>query len=236
MILAQQARDLFGVDLTPEQVTSLTVYESELMEWNERVNLTTIIEQDDIRVRHFLDSFSLIPALDFRAGVRVVDIGSGAGFPGLPLAVLFPDVRVTVMDSVNKKVTFMQHIIDTLDLDNADAVHARAELAGQSDLHRGQYDIVLARAVARLPALVEYMLPLATVGGVCVAMKGESADAEARDAAPALKKLGGKLERIDTVQLPGVAQQHKLVVIKKLTPTPPDFPRRPGTPTRDPLM
>ncbi len=235
MTLAQHARDLFDLPLTPEQVTDFTVYEAELLDWNQRMNLTAITEPDAIRVRHFLDSLSLVRVLDLTQPQKLVDIGAGAGFPGLPLAMLFPQVHVTLLDSVNKKVTFMQHVIDVLGLSNAQAVHARAELAGQHPSYREQFDAVLARAVARLPGLVEYMLPLAKVGGTCIAMKGTTAQDEAKSAAKALRVLGGELTGITQVDLPDVDIPHNLIAIKKTRPTPNDYPRRPGTPTREPI-
>ncbi len=231
----QQARDLFGVELTPEQVTALLTVETLLIEWNERVNLTSIIEPDAIRVRHFLDSLSPVLVTDLAEGNRVVDIGTGAGFPGLPLAIVFPDIQVTLIDSVGKKITFIQHVIDALGLTNATAIHARAESAGQDIAHRASYDLVLARAVARLPGLVEYMLPLAKIGGCCIAMKGATAHDETKDAARAIVAFGGKLNGIAQLQLPTVEHPHYLIAIDKVSATPPEFPRRPGTPTRDPI-
>jgi 16S rRNA (guanine527-N7)-methyltransferase len=232
----QQARDLLNVDLSPEQVTALLTVEALLIEWNERMNLTAITEPDAIRVRHFLDSLSPVLVTDLADGVKVVDIGTGAGFPGLPLAVAFPNVYVTLIDSVGKKVKFIQHVIDALGLTNAEAIHARAEEAGQDAAHRAAYDVVLARAVARLPGLMEYMLPLAKVGGRCIAMKGTTAHAEAADAARAIVAFGGKLDSITELQLPTIEHPHYLIAIDKVSATPPEFPRKPGTPTRAPVI
>ncbi len=234
-MLADQAMDLFGVPLSPEQVQQFDDYAKSLAGWNAHTNLTAIIEPDAVRVRHFLDSLSLAGITDFNRPQRLIDIGTGAGFPGLPLAIAYEKLHVTVMDSTGKKVRFLQHVIDALKLTNARAIQARAEEAGQDAEHRATYDVVTARAVARLPALLEYMLPLAKVGGVCVAMKGITAEEEANSAAPAMNMLGGTLSRIEAVQLPGVDEAHNLVVVKKAANTPSSYPRRPGIPTKHPL-
>ncbi|MEL7234306.1 MAG: 16S rRNA (guanine(527)-N(7))-methyltransferase RsmG [Chloroflexota bacterium] len=235
MELHAPVRDLLDIELTPEQVTNFNTYESLLIEWNEHTNLTAITEPDEIRVRHFLDSLTIAKAADLSGDLRGIDIGAGAGFPGLPLAIAFENLHMTLLDSVGKKVSFMQHVIYTLKLPNATATHARAEELGQNAAHRATYDLVLARAVARLPGLLEYMLPLAKVGGYCIAMKGTTAHEEAESAARALNTLGGILERIENVQLPGVEIPHHLVVVRKLANTPAAYPRRPGTPTRKPI-
>lgn len=233
MSFAQQASDLFGVRLSPEQVQQFEALSALLIDWNERINLTAITDPEGIRVRHFLDSLSTAPFV--KPNQRIVDVGSGAGFPGLPVAIAFPEVHVTLMDSTGKKVAFIQHTIETLGLKNAQAIQTRAEDAGQSSQHRQQYDLVLARAVARLPALLEYLLPLTKINGHCIAMKGDTAEEEANSARQALQILGGILHKIDSVDLPGIDTQHFLIVVRKVAPTPPSYPRRTGIPTRDPI-
>jgi 16S rRNA (guanine527-N7)-methyltransferase len=233
--LAEHAAKLLDLTLTPEQVEQFGVYARALAAWNAHTNLTAITDPEAVQVRHFLDSLTLVKAAAFPPGCRVIDVGSGAGFPGLPLAIVFPDMHMTLLEATGKKVAFLNHIIDTLGLKHTRAVQGRAEEAGQSAGHRAAYDVVLARAVARLPALAEYMLPLAKVGGRCIAMKGKTAEGEAADAERALSILGGRLEAIHTVQLPGVDEMHYLVVLKKIVPTPTAYPRKPGTPTNRPL-
>lgn len=233
--LRQQAADLFGIPLTPEQAALFEVYARELVAWNTHTNLTAITAPDAVRVRHFLDSLSAVKGDLPPDGRRIIDIGSGAGFPGLPLAIAFPGVRVTLMEATGKKVAFLNHVIQVLGLANAAALHARAEEAGQNFEHRAQYDLVLARAVARLPGLVEYMLPLARVGGRCTAMKGVTAEEEAHDAKRALRLLGGRLNRIEPVSLPGLDEPRYLVLIDKVAATPAQYPRKSGIPTRRPL-
>lgn len=234
-MLQQMARDLFGLELTPEQIALFDSYYNELVAWNSHTNLTAIIEQEAVTVRHFLDSLSVVKATSIEAGMRLIDVGTGAGFPGLPLHIAVPDVTTTLLEATGKKTAFLDHVIQTLKLTKAKTLHARAEDAAHHSGHRAAYDLVLARAVARLPGLVEYLLPFAKVGGRCVAMKGATVFEEAEDSKKAIEILGGKLLNIETVELPGVADKHYLVVIEKIAKTPTQYPRKPGIPTRKPL-
>jgi 16S rRNA (guanine527-N7)-methyltransferase len=234
-LLQQQAADLFGIELTPDQITAFDRYLQELIAWNAHTNLTAIIEPDEVRVRHYLDSLSIVTVAPLQGDLRLIDIGTGAGFPGMALAIAFPHIHVTLLESTGKKIAFLDHVVKTLGLTNVKTLHARAEEAGRLPHQRASYDLVLARAVARMPALVEYMLPLARVGGRCIAMKGVTAEEETQDASHALQIIGGRLHRISAVQLPEVDQAHYLVVIEKTDATPKAYPRNPGTPTRKPL-
>lgn len=225
----------FGVTLTPEHEAAFEIYARELAEWNIHTNLTAITDPTGVRVRHFLDSLTVAPHINLNAGSRIVDVGTGAGFPGLPLKIVYPDVHVTLIDSTGKKVAFVQHVIDTLGLQGAEAIHARAEEAGQMRRLRESFDAVLARALARLPVLLEYLLPLAKVGGRCIALKGVTAEAEANDSARALQLLGGKLVGIERVDLPEVSEPHYLVIVEKVAHTPTSYPRKAGLPTQKPL-
>jgi 16S rRNA (guanine527-N7)-methyltransferase len=234
-MLAQLASDLFGISLTAEQVEQFDVYARELAAWNAHTNLTAITEPDAVRVRHFLDSLSVTRAVNFTPGQRVIDVGTGAGLPGLALHIAYPFLRTTLLEATGKKITFLNHMITTLGLQGVDAVHARAEEGGQNPGLRAKFDVVLARAVARLPALLEYMLPFAKIGGACVAMKGATAHQETIDSALALETLGARLRETIPLRLPDVDDTHYLIVVEKITKTPSTYPRKPGVPTRKPL-
>lgn len=233
--LIKCARDLLGLELTPEIQQAFSHYADELLAWNAHTNLTAITDPEAIEMRHFLDSLSVMRAVSLTPGQRVIDVGAGAGFPGLPLRLVAPQIELTLLEATAKKTTFLQHIVDVLKLKKVRITNARAEDTGQDEADRERHDVVLARAVAQMPVLSEYMLPLCKVGGRCVALKGESAAAEAQQAENALKILGGRLERIIAVELPQVAETHHLVVIEKVAATPPQYPRRPGMPTKRPL-
>ncbi len=234
---SEAAARLFGVTVTPEQEALFDLYLRELADWNSHTNLTAITTPDEVRLRHFLDSLSVVQAVPMRPGLRVIDVGTGAGFPGLPLKIVYPDIHATLVDATGKKVAFLAHVAETLGITQGiEPVHARAEEIGHMPGQRATYDVVLARAVARLPSLLEYLLPLAKVGGVCVAMKGKTAHEEAIDAKKALAVLGGKLRDVVEVTLPGVEEAHYLVVVEKVKHTPIDYPRKPGTPTTKPII
>lgn len=233
--LTEQAAALFHITLSAEQLAQFEQYARELADWSQRMNLTAITEQRAVQIRHFLDSLSIVQAVKPMPNMRIIDVGTGAGFPGLPLKIAFPELRVTLMEATGKKITFLQHVIQVLGLTGVDTLNARAEEAGQSPAHRGRYDLVVARSVARLPVLVEYMLPLAKVNGRCVAMKGETAAEEAADSKRALALLGGKVEAITALRLPDVPDAHYLVTLQKTTGTPSAYPRKPGTPSQKPL-
>jgi 16S rRNA (guanine527-N7)-methyltransferase len=232
----------FGVVLDDAAADRFERYAALLREWNERVNLTAILDDEGIAVRHFADSLSLAPrlreALAARpAGappLRLVDVGSGAGFPGLPLAIAFPALRVTLVDSLAKRVAFLDAAIAALGLPNAAARHARAEDAAREPALRGAFDVAAARAVASLPVLCEYCLPFLREGGLFVAMKGR-ADEAAEPMDRALALLGGAPGPVDRFVLPGTDMQRTLVLVRKVRPTPPQYPRKAGKPEKEPL-
>jgi 16S rRNA (guanine527-N7)-methyltransferase len=233
--LIEAAKTLFNVHLTARQVISLIHYERELLDWNKKFNLTAIRDKDSIRTKHFLDSFSCVLAWKAQPPRRLVDVGTGAGFPGIPLKILYPTMQLTLVESVGKKAMFCQHIVGLLGLDRVDVVQGRVEDIGQQPEHRETYDWGIARAVANLNVLSEFLLPLIKVGGTMLAQKGESGLAEAQAAEKAMKVLGGKLKQVIPVNLPGVADDRYLVVIDKTAATPPIYPRKPGIPAKQPL-
>lgn len=234
--LAQETLDIFGVRLTPWQIEALERYQEELLIWNSLHNLTAVQEPEKIRVKHFLDSISCVLAIRGTPNIRGIDVGTGAGFPGLVLKILYPALQLTLVESVGKKVEFCEHLIKTLGLNNVTVCKARAEEIGQVPEHREAYDWVVARAVANMPVLAEYLLPLARVGGFMLAMKGETGPAEAHRAEHAYKLLGGKLRQLIQVELPGIAEKRYLVIVDKIAATPPAYPRRVGIPSKRPLL
>lgn len=234
--LVDGAQRLLGLTLTPRQQQAFELYKKELLAWNARFNLTAITDAEGVQIRHFLDSLSCLLAInDFGAGLSLVDVGTGAGFPGLPLKILHPTLRVTLVEATGKKTEFLRHIVDLLELRHVTVVHARAEQVGQDPQHREAYDWVTARAVSALPTLAEYMLPLCRLGGYCLAQKGEDAAAEVSSAETALYLLGGQLNRLVPVELPGLAETRHLVVIDKVARTPTKYPRPSGRPAKRPL-
>lgn len=233
--LVRSSRELFGIDLGPEVQRAFSQYADQLLAWNANVNLTAITDPEAIEMRHFLDSLSVARAITFAPGQRVIDVGTGAGFPGLPLRLAFPFINLTLLESTAKKTSFLEHIVALLKLDRVNILTTRAEDAGQAPTIRERYDIVLARAVAAMPVLSEYLLPLCKIGGYCIALKGEHAAAEVQQAENALRILGGHVKRILPVELPQVAETHHLIVIEKIAATPPKYPRRAGMPSKRPL-
>ncbi len=233
--LAQYAQQQLGLRLSAAQLESLARYEQELLDWNARFNLTAIRDPQEVRIKHFLDSFTCLLAFRERTPERLVDVGTGAGFPGLALKIIYPRMRLTLVESVGKKAGFCRHIVEALDLTGVEVVQDRAEALGQLAAHREQYDWAVARAVAVLPVLAEYLLPLVRVGGAMIAMKGESGPAEAHTADHALRVLGGRLRQLLPVTLPGVADERYLVVVDKIATTPRGYPRRVGLAAKKPL-
>lgn len=233
--LIHDAKTIFNLHLTTRQVAALVNYERELIEWNRKFNLTAIRDVESIRSKHFLDSFSCVLAWKANPPRRLVDVGTGAGFPGIPLKIIHPTMHVTLVESVGKKAMFCQHVIQTLGLDDMEVIHARAEDAGHDPAHRETYDWAVARAVANMNILAEYLLPLVKLGGTMLAQKGESGPAEAQSAEKAMKLLGGKLKQLIPVHLPGVADDRYLVLVEKIAATPPRYPRKAGIPMKTPL-
>lgn len=223
----------WGLRLDRRQIEQFARYSAELRAWNTRVNLTSITDEREIILRHFLDSLRC--ALSWGdTPSRLVDVGSGAGFPGLPLKILRPELHVILVESVGKKAAFLEHVVAALDLRDVAVVTARAEIVGHNPQHREQYDVVTARAVAELATLAEYCLPLCRIGGRVLAPKGRDVDDEVARARIVIARLGGQVIGVEPVEIPGV-EPRTLVVIAKIAPTPAAYPRAVGIPAKRPI-
>ncbi|MBN1249097.1 MAG: 16S rRNA (guanine(527)-N(7))-methyltransferase RsmG [Anaerolineae bacterium] len=231
------AQDL-QISLRTEHLEALRRYQDLLLTWNDRFNLTAITDDTGIQIRHFLDSLSCLLALESGerfGGKRVIDVGTGAGFPGIPLKILCPNIKLTLLEATKKKTRFLQQVVDELGLRDVTVIHGRAEAVGQDPAHREQYHWALARAVADLPILMEYLLPFLQVNGRALAQKGESAPAEVHRTNFAFQQLGGQLRQLIPVDLRGINETRYLVLVDKVAATPAKYPRRPGMPGKYPL-
>jgi len=225
-----------GLQLNPSQLDQFRIYWEELVDWNRRLNLTAITDYEEVQIKHFLDSLTVTLAWPQPKGsLRLIDIGTGAGLPGIPLKILRPDIRLVLLEATAKKASFLHHLTDRLGLDNVEIVVARAEEAAHKPQYRERFDLVLSRAVAPLPTLVELTLPFNTTGGRLVAQKKGAIQAEVNQAKKAISLLGGKLRELKRVDPAEFADERWLVVIDKIGPTPEPYPRRPGIPAKRPL-
>jgi 16S rRNA (guanine527-N7)-methyltransferase len=241
-VLADGAKAL-GIILNARQQSAFELYYRELVDWNQRFNLTAITEERQVQLRHFLDSITCLtaltscpPAPSGEARLRLLDIGTGAGFPGIPLKLVRPDWEVTLLEATAKKARFLEHVVAILGLKHVTCLQGRAEELAHEAEHRERYDVVVARAVANMPALAELMLPFCRRGGIIIAQKGGSPEAEVTSADYAIGVLGGTLCRVITLELPGLAEPRRLVVVRKTAPSPDKYPRRAGMPAKRPLL
>lgn len=228
----QKAQEI-GYTLQEEQLEQFFTYKELLIEWNKKMNLTAIEQEEDIITKHFIDSLSIASYIPDTA--KVIDIGTGAGFPGIPLKILKKDLSITLLDSLNKRITFLEEVIRNLSLENIQAVHARAEELAHKEKYREQYDIAVSRAVAPMHTLLEYMLPYVKIGGKCICMKGPNLQEESKDLQNCLETLGGKIEKIEEIVLPETEIKRNIMLIKKENKTPKKYPRNPGMPSKKPL-
>ncbi len=225
----------YGWSLNDQQRDQFTQYQELLLEWNKRINLTATIEPEQIKIRHFLDSLTCATVTKDLNHRTIIDVGTGAGFPGLPLKILYPQSRLTLVESVTKKTQFLETVVQKLMLKDVTIIADRAEVIGRQIDHRGRYDWVVSRGVAQLRVLVEYLMPLCRKGGKVLAQKGKNAMVETAEAKEAIILLGGETPELHQVHLPGREETHYLVVIKKVADTPARFPRRSGIPSKRPL-
>ena len=222
-----------GVRFSVEQMDKFYKYMNLLIEWNEKINLTAIIEPNEIILKHFIDSITILK--DIKDGSTVVDVGTGAGFPGIPLSIMNPTLKITLVDSLNKRLIFLQEVINELDLQNVELVHARAEEFGRNKKYREKFDIATSRAVANLATLSEYLLPLVKINGKAISMKAGNASQEIEGAKKAIKTLGGNINNIEEFNLPQSDIGRTIIIIDKIKETPGKYPRKPGTPSKEPI-
>ena len=221
------------VILDEEQIQKFYKYMELLLEWNKKINLTAIVEPRDVILKHFVDSLTICKEL--QKNKTLADIGTGAGFPGIPVKILRPDLDITLIDSLNKRVNFLTMVIEALKLEKIIALHGRIEDFGKNKKYREKFDYVTSRAVANLSTLSEYMIPLVKIGGKCICMKGSNIDEELKNAEKAIKTLGGKIEKVDTFLLPDTDMGRNIILIKKEKATPNKFPRKAGPPAKEPI-
>ena len=238
--IVKEYSDKEGLGLSDEMLRALDTYAAMLVKTNEVMNLTNITDDEGIAVRHFIDSLTLVPYIreeQKRAGredLCIIDVGTGAGFPGIVLKIAVPDIRLTLLDSLQKRLNFLDEVSSALGLENVKTIHGRAEDAGHDPSLREKYDVSCARAVANLPVLCEYCLPFVSKGGAFLAMKG-NVDDEEKASGKALKILGGEKERTDSFLLPGTDMNRSIVVVRKIRSTPSRYPRQAGKPSKNPL-
>lgn len=224
-----------GIQLSQKQMEQYEKYYLMLVEWNEKMNLTAITEKPDVYLKHFYDSISAAFYFDFNKPLNLCDVGAGAGFPSIPIKIAVPGIKVTIVDSLNKRITFLEQLSKELELVGTTFIHDRAETFGQNPAYREQYEVVMARAVARMSVLSELCLPLVKTGGTFIAMKGNQAGEELQVGEKAINVLGGKLESAHSFTLPVEESERNILIISKQKTTPKKYPRKPGTPNKTPI-
>lgn len=218
-----------NIDLTDKMLKQFITYKDKILEWNKNINLTAIIDEKDIILKHFIDSISILKVIDLNnKNISLIDIGTGAGFPGIPVKIVNPSLKLTLVDSLNKRIKFLNHIIDSLELENVVAIHSRAEDLGKDSLFRENFDIATSRAVANMKVLCEYNLPFVKVGGKFIALKGPNINDELLEAKENIKLLGGEIEDIKYINIPKTDIKHTLIIVNKIHQTNTKYPRKSG--------
>ena len=231
-LLKEELKNL-SIDISDVQVKQFYTYMNLLVEWNKKINLTAITEANEIITKHFIDS--LIISKYLQEGKNVMDIGTGAGFPGIPLKIINNNIHIDLVDSLNKRITFLNEVITKLELNDINAIHSRAEDLARIVKYRENYDIVVSRAVARLNILLEYMMPFVKVGGYCICMKGANIE-ELEEAKKAIDILGGKIEKVEEINLPNTDIKRHNIIIKKVKNISKEYPRKAGIPSKNPII
>ena len=222
-----------NVQLNDEQIKKYFDYMTLLLDWNEKINLTAITEMDDVILKHFIDSMTIFKYIENEESI--IDVGTGAGFPGIPIAIMKKDVKITLLDSLNKRINFLNEVCSELKINNVETIHGRAEEIGKNKEHREKYDIAVSRAVANMSTLSEYLIPLVKIGGKCICMKGSEIEQELEQAKFAIKELGGKIEKVEKFTLPDSDMERNIIIIKKIKETSNKYPRKAGMPSKDPI-
>lgn len=223
-----------GIVLEEEQIEQFYQYEKLLLIWNEKINLTAITKPEEIILKHFIDSMTIAKYIG--ANKTLIDVGTGAGFPGIPLKIIRKDIQITLLDSLNKRVQFLNEIIKQLKLEEIETVHCRVEEFGKNKKYREMFDYATSRAVANLTTLSEYLLPLVKIEGKCICMKGSTVKEEIDQSQKAIAILGGKIEEIEAFQLPESDIDRHIILLRKIKQTPAKYPRKPGTPSKEPIL
>ena len=222
-----------NIEVNKQQIEMFYKYMNMLLEWNEKINLTAITDYEEIILKHFVDSLTINKYIE--EGSYIVDVGTGAGFPGIPIKILRYDVTIVLVDSLNKRIQFLNEVIKELDLKNVKTMHARAEEFGNSKEYREKFDIATSRAVANLSTLSEYLIPLIKINGKCICMKGKEIEEELKQAENAIKVLGGKVEKNEKFELANNSEKRHIIIISKIKETPKKYPRKPGIPSKEPI-
>lgn len=231
--LIKQCQEL-KIEMDEKKQDQFYTYMEILIKWNKNINLTAITEPEEVLQKHFIDSLTILPYIEENA--TIIDVGTGAGFPGIPVKIAKENTKVILLDALNKRLNFLQEVINTLQLSNIETIHARAEEVGKNKALRENFDIATSRAVAPLNILVEYLLPLVKLGGKCICMKGSNIEEEIGNSKKAIEILGGKIEKISEFNLPNSDIKRNIIVIKKVSKTPEKYPRKPGTPSKEPIQ
>lgn len=221
------------INLKQSQINQFEQFKDLLIEWNEKINLTTIIEEDEILIKHFIDS--LIPLKYIDNNSKVLDMGTGAGFPGIPTKIAKPDIKITLVDSVNKKITYLKDIVNKLELKNVELIHSRAENLAKDKKYRENYDIVISRALANMSTLSEYLIPFLKIGGKAIYIKGPNIEKELEESKKCIELMGGRIIKIEKYTLPTIDLDYNLVLIEKIKNTPKEYPRKEGIPSSKPI-
>ena len=223
-----------NIELSEDKIEKFYKYMNLLIEWNQKINLTAIVEPNEIIVKHFIDSLTIEKYL--QKGQSVIDVGTGAGFPGIPVSIVRDDCNVTLMDSLNKRINFLNEVVKECNISNVECIHSRAEELSHNKNYREKYDVVTSRAVASLNVLLEYMLPFVKVGGYAICMKGSNVEDEISKSSKALEILGGEIVEINTFNLANTDNGRNIIVVKKIKNTPVKYPRKAGTPAKEPIF